>query len=131
MPRKASDKEVANNLKNLPASWLKKTLTAESSWNDKDDFLDAIYWLRQVLSLVFGILWGFLLVQGFIGLVTFLLTNCFLVYLYTTTFQNVDEEDYGGMVEILKEGMMSSFATFLVSWIIVYSAKLESIDLPV
>lgn len=45
----------------------------------------------------------------------FLLTNCFITYLYTTTYQNVDDEEYGGMTEILKEGMMSSFATFMVS----------------
>ena len=45
----------------------------------------------------------------------FLLTNCMIIYLYTTSFQNVDDEEYGGMGEILKEGMMSSFATFMVS----------------
>lgn len=39
-----------------------------------------------------------------------------LVYLYTTSYQNVDDEEYGGMGEILKEGMMSSFATFMVSY---------------
>ena len=38
-----------------------------------------------------------------------------IIYLYTTSFQNVDDEEYGGMGEILKEGMMSSFATFMVS----------------
>jgi hypothetical protein len=37
------------------------------------------------------------------------------VYLYFTSFQKVDEEEYGGMTEILKEGLMTSFATFLVS----------------
>ncbi|KAF6032417.1 C20orf24 [Bugula neritina] len=103
-------------------------LTAEFTWKDKDEFLDAVYWLRQIISLIMGILWGYLLLQGFIGLFTFLLTNCFVVYLYTTSYQNVDDEEYGGMTEILKEGMMSSFATFLVSWIIVYSAKMENID---
>ena len=44
----------------------------------------------------------------------FILTNLFLIYLYTNSFQNVDDEEYGGMTEIFKEGMLSSFATFLV-----------------
>ena len=30
-------------------------------------------------------------------------------------FQKVDEEEYGGISEILKEGLMTSFSSFLVS----------------
>ena len=30
-------------------------------------------------------------------------------------FQQIDEEEFGGVWEILKEGFMTSFATFLVS----------------
>lgn len=38
-----------------------------------------------------------------------------VIYVYFSIFQKVDEEDYGGISEILKEGLMTSFATFLVS----------------
>jgi hypothetical protein len=37
-------------------------------------------------------------------------------------FQRVNEEDFGGISEIFKEGLMTSFATFVVTWIILYSA---------
>lgn len=40
--------------------------------------------------------------------------NAILVYLYVTMFQKVDEEEYGGLWEIIKEGFMTSFSTFLV-----------------
>jgi hypothetical protein len=30
-------------------------------------------------------------------------------------FQKIDDEEYGGTSEILKEGLMTSFAAFLVS----------------
>lgn len=38
-----------------------------------------------------------------------------LVYLYHTFFHRVEEEEFGGLWEIVKEGMMTSFALFLVS----------------
>jgi hypothetical protein len=48
--------------------------------------------------------------------------NCFrfgiisslVVYIYATSVQNVDPEEYGGIIEIIKEGLMTAFATFLV-----------------
>ena len=45
----------------------------------------------------------------------FLAVNSIIVYLYFTSYQKLDEEDYGGLSEILKEGLMTSFASFLVS----------------
>lgn len=37
-----------------------------------------------------------------------------IVFIYTTNIQNVDPEEYGGIFEIIKEGFMTAFATFLV-----------------
>ena len=37
------------------------------------------------------------------------------VYLYAIVYQAQDEEDYGGAWEVLKEGMLSSSAFFVVS----------------
>jgi hypothetical protein len=34
----------------------------------KEEFLDAVYWLRQVLSIIIGIALGILSVKGFIGI---------------------------------------------------------------
>jgi hypothetical protein len=44
----------------------------------------------------------------------FLLVNVAIVYIYYNSFQKVDEEEYGGTAEILKEGLMTSFSSFLV-----------------
>ena len=41
---------------------------------------------------------------------------------YLGTVLQVDEEDFGGRVDILKEGGMSAFGLFMLSWIISYSA---------
>ena len=42
-------------------------------------------------------------------------------YIICSGFQSVDEEDYGGVWELTKEGFMTSMASFLVIWIIVYT----------
>lgn len=47
--------------------------------------------------------------------------SCCLVYLYSINFQNIDEDAYGGAWELVKEGFMTSFAGFLVTWIIFYT----------
>ncbi|CAH1779020.1 unnamed protein product [Owenia fusiformis] len=99
-----------------------RAFKGESEWEDKDEFLDVIYWLKQILGLLLGCVWGILPLKGFVGLLLFFAINSLIVYVYFNSFQKVDEEEYGGLGEILKEGLMTSFATFLVTWIIFYSA---------
>lgn len=60
--------------------------------------------------------------RGAAGLATFGVINAGTLYVYTNNFQSVDEEEYGGPFEMVKEGFLTSFAGFLVSWICVYSA---------
>lgn len=44
----------------------------------------------------------------------FFCINTVVVYGYTSSFQKVDDEEYGGVWELVKEGFMTSFAGFLV-----------------
>nr|CAG4643663.1 EOG090X0M4M [Ilyocryptus agilis] len=124
----------------LPSVWT-RIISRNSEWPDKDEFLDVIYWARQILAIVLGLIWGVLSFQGFIGLMLpmwkcnlhtyltfayrteheFCLVNAGLLYVYFSSFQSVDEEEYGGAWELTKEGFMTSFAGFLVTWTIVYS----------
>lgn len=45
----------------------------------------------------------------------FVVVNAAVIYFYVNNFQTIDEEEYGGMWEITKEGFMTSFAGFLVN----------------
>jgi hypothetical protein len=47
--------------------------------------------------------------------IRFGLINALIVYIYTVTFQQIDEEEYGGIWEVIKEGFMTSLSTFMVS----------------
>lgn len=99
-----------------------KAMHAGSNWSDKDEFLDVIYWLRQILGILIGIVWAVVPMKGLFGLALFFIINLGIVYVYYSMFQQVNEDEYGGVSEILKEGLMTSFATFIVTWVIIYSA---------
>ena len=45
--------------------------------------------------------------------------NVAIIYIYSNSFQKVDEEEYGGMTEIIKEGLMTSFSSFMVCFVII------------
>jgi len=87
----------------------------------QEEFLDVIYWARQILAIILGLVWGIFALQGFFGLSLFALVNAGVLYIYFSSFQEVDEEEFGGAWELTKEGFMTSSAGFLVMWTIVYS----------
>ncbi|XP_050312381.1 respirasome Complex Assembly Factor 1 [Anthonomus grandis grandis] len=116
---KNSDKNGSGAKKEVSV-WT-RAVTGKSEWPDKEEFLDVIYWLRQALGFFLGILWGVIPLQGFLGLALFVLINAGLLYVYFNNFQCIEEEEFGGPWELTKEGFMTSFAGFLVMWIIVYT----------
>ena len=56
---------------------------------------------------------------GFFGILSFVLVNSLLVFVYSTYFNDDTEEE---MMEFVKEGFMTAFASFMVAWILTYSA---------
>lgn len=119
--KKQLAKQLAEN--GLPLkSLLSRIVTPEATWPDKDEFLDVIYWMRQILGVIIGLCWGLIPMKGILGIIIFFLINLGIVYLYYSTFQRVEDEEYGGSSEILKEGLMTSFSSFLVVWIVLYSS---------
>lgn len=119
MSRARTDK-AGNGGKCEQSIWT-RAITANSEWPDKEEFLDVIYWARQVIGIIVGVGWGLIPLKGFLALLLFVLVNAGVTYLYFNNFQQVDEEEFGGVWELTKEGFMTSFAGFLVTWIIIYS----------
>ncbi|XP_004932938.1 GEL complex subunit OPTI [Bombyx mori] len=120
MSTKAKQTDNINKNKCNESIW-KKALDKNSEWPDKEEFLDVIYWMRQAIGIILGLSWGLLPLKGFLGLLLFVILNAAVIYVYVNNFHNIDEEEYGGMWEITKEGFMTSFAGFLVTWIIMYT----------
>ncbi|XP_013192772.2 GEL complex subunit OPTI [Amyelois transitella] len=128
MSSKSKSSDGANKNKNKESLW-KKAFSTKAEWPDKEEFLDVIYWMRQAIGIILGLCWGLLPLKGFFGLLLFVVVNAAVIYFYVNTYQKVDEEDFGGMWEITKEGFMTSFAGFLVTWIIVYTGLYGSDNL--
>ncbi|XP_022117707.1 respirasome Complex Assembly Factor 1 [Pieris rapae] len=120
MSTKSKTLDSASKIKLSDSVW-KKAFSSNAEWPDKEEFLDVIYWMRQAIGIVLGLCWGLLPLKGFLGLLLFVVVNAAVIYFYVSSIQNVDEEEFGGMWEITKEGFMTSFAGFLVTWIIMYT----------
>ncbi|XP_075224395.1 GEL complex subunit OPTI isoform X1 [Lycorma delicatula] len=118
--QKNFERNGASKSLKLETVWV-RAFSLHSEWPDKEEFLDVVYWMRQALGIIVGILWGLIPMKGFLALLLFVLVNAVVIYLYFSSFQSIDEEEYGGAWELLKEGFMTSFAGFLVTWIIVFS----------
>ena len=56
--------------------------------------------------------------KGFFGILSFVAVNSLIVFLYSTYFNDETEED---MMEFVKEGFMTAFASFMVAWILTYT----------
>ncbi|KAL3720066.1 hypothetical protein ACJRO7_004974 [Eucalyptus globulus] len=99
---------------------LAKLLDPEASW-DKDQLGDVLHWIRQVVALVCGLLWGAIPLVGGIWIVLFLAISSGIVYGYYAMILKIDEEEYGGHGALLQEGLFASVTLFLLAWILVYS----------
>lgn len=89
---------------------------------DKKDLLEVIYWIRQWLGIVIGLVFGLLPITGIAGHLLFGALSAGIMFVYYTRFLNVDDEDEKyGRWDLLAEGMWTSYALFLITWISIYS----------
>lgn len=124
---------MANTISNKKTSPLHKKKSSDSKtsklfrifdknyvWNDKDEVLDSVYWYRQALALIMGLVWGILGVTGSFGILSFILLNSLAAYgIANNTGYEFDPDE--GFLSV-KEGFMATFATFLVTWVVTYTA---------
>ena len=68
-------------------SSVSKVFTYQADWSDKEEFLDVIYWSRQILGLLIGCVWGLLPLKGFIAILLFGGLSAGLVYVWFTAVQ--------------------------------------------
>ena len=52
-----------NTSKTTVAATISKALSSQSAWPDKEEFLDVIYWLRQIVGVLLGLIWGVIAIQ--------------------------------------------------------------------
>ncbi|CAN0854222.1 Respirasome Complex Assembly Factor 1 [Linum grandiflorum] len=97
----------------LSPSKFAKLFDPEASW-DKDQLGDVLHWIRQVVALLCGLIWGAIPLVGGIWIGIFLLISSGIIYGYYGMILQVDEEDFGGHGALLQEGLFASVTVFLV-----------------
>jgi hypothetical protein len=120
-----------------PLGWGRYFVRGNSELNseeDKERLLLVVHWIRQLLALCCGVLWGLSPLSGFIGLagyvtriiinpvsvlislvfISFMVINLGAVYFYYNKYLMLDETEFETK-DLLQEGLMPSFASFLVS----------------
>jgi len=99
-----------------------KSQKVDDDW-EKKEICDVVHWIRQFFGLLCGIIWGIIPLYGLIGNVSFLIINVLVLFLYYSKYLNVDDEKlFGGHWDLIQEGFFSSYAIFLVFWILTYNA---------
>ena len=74
--------------------------------------MDALFWIRIVLGLVMGIVWGAIPLKGWIGFLLFIAINLMAAFGYVNYYQGF--YDYEDSNEVSQEGLMASLGLFLV-----------------
>lgn len=97
-----------------------RLLDRERDW-ERDEVLDVLHWMRQILGLSLGIVWGAIPLVGGLWLLLFVVGTSILVFAYYSLLLKLDADDYGGHPLLLGEGFMPSIGTFLLTWILLYS----------
>ena len=85
-----------------------------------EDFPTVVYWLRQPLGLILGIVWGLLGLTGMTALGSYGVTQALVLWFYYTKLLRVDAEDFKPW-DLLKEGFVPAFGLFLTAWIVTHS----------
>nr|XP_043635320.1 respirasome Complex Assembly Factor 1 [Erigeron canadensis] len=113
-------KQQHTNNTHLSPFKLAKLFDPDASW-DKDQLGDVLHWIRQIVALICGLLWGAIPLVGGIWLVAFLLISSGIIYGYYAIILKVDEDELGGHGALLQEGLFASVTLFLLAWTLVYS----------
>ena len=59
---------------------INKVFTYQADWSEKEEFLDVIYWSRQIIGLVLGFIWGQVPPNGFVEIFLFRALSAGIVY---------------------------------------------------
>lgn len=80
-----------------------------------EDLDDIIYWMRQVLSVVIGICFGIVPVEGATGILTYAVLTATTLRIYMTMFVTLDDPElFGPVTYLLRCGTMPGFGMFMV-----------------
>jgi len=82
--------------------------------------MDILFYIKEVIGVIVGIIIAISGLQGIIALLTYAVIGSLLAYLYVFKFLGLDE-DVVETKDVLKEHFMNGFFPFLLTWIVLYN----------
>ncbi|PNW80055.1 hypothetical protein CHLRE_08g376000v5 [Chlamydomonas reinhardtii] len=92
----------------------------DAMWN-KEELLTAMHWQKQVTALIIGIVCGVLPLTGLNGFLTFAIAQGLCTVIFYRGVLRIDEEQHGGVAEVLVEGFPTFSAVFVLVWVLAYN----------
>lgn len=90
------------------------------------EVLKAAHWVRQLLGVSVGIIFGVVRFTGAPAIMTFLLTTIMAPAALLGLFNELDLDEINDVSPMQAEGVMPSFALFLLTWIVTYTIGLPA-----
>ncbi|KAL0232255.1 hypothetical protein PCE1_002597 [Barthelona sp. PCE] len=103
-------------------SLMSQSLKRTSSQMNEVDLLELLYWIKVIIAVAVGLVVGLTGIRGATGHLVAAGIFFFVFSTYTTRVIKVDEDSYGGRLELLKDSGMQVYATFVLTWILSYTA---------
>ncbi|KAJ2699700.1 hypothetical protein FB645_005230 [Coemansia sp. IMI 203386] len=97
-----------------------KAFTRDLDWR-KDELRDVVFWVIVLFSVSLGSVYGLLGFQGMPCFVSYFAGVVLVPSFYWSSFLGVDDEDFGGKMEVLGDSIGSGAAAFVLSWVGLFS----------
>ncbi|KAJ2158334.1 hypothetical protein GGH15_005234 [Coemansia sp. RSA 562] len=92
-----------------------KAFVRDLEWR-KDELRSVVFWLIAAFSLSIGSILGVLGLRGLPCLIVYFVGVVVAPSMYWSNFLGIDEQDFGGKMEILNDSIGSGAAMFMLSW---------------
>lgn len=89
-----------------------------------EDAISAAHWIRQILGVVVGIVYGLIQLTGFTGFMSFFTLALMLPTTLMSMFHELDFDEINKHNSIQTEGLFPAMALFVLSWTISYTVRL-------
>lgn len=89
-----------------------------------EDVLSVAYWIRQVLALLVGVIFGFMQLTGFTAILGFLGAALMAPTAMLSMFRELDFDDINKRSSLQTEGIAPALALFILTWTISYTVFL-------
>lgn len=119
--QQTSDKSSAQSqTPPAPKTLWQKVISKQVQLNP-EEALRATHWVRQVEGVIIGTIFGVAQFKGALTILTFLFLSVMGAPALLSLTNELDIEEIAQVSSIQTEGLMPSFALFLLSWIITYT----------